>query len=319
MMNAKQKGAAPVPPKSAQARKKALRAAEKKASRVSRRHARMGYLFTLPWLIGFLAFTVYPLIYSMYLSMHHVSITASGIQTTFTGFQNYIYGLTMDLPFLMAIYEQVQSIAILTPLILILSLILGMLLSRPIRGKGFFRALYFFPVIIVSGPLMSMLETNGVFSIVELTESGVLRWMGQMDLGAFLGIVLFLIERIFTVLWFSGVQILIYLSGIQKISGSIYEAAYMDGASGWQVFWKITLPSMNQFTIINVVYTVVMLGTFSTNPVLALIKKNMFISDPTKGYGYSTAMSWMYFLVVVVVLVIALAIVGLRPKRREKQ
>ncbi len=292
-------------------------ARQHKPSGISRRDARRGYLFTLPWLIGFLAFTLYPVIYSFYLSLHQVVITASGIKTTFVGFRNYAYGFTMDLTFLLAIWEEVKSIGILTPLIIILSLILGLLLSRPIRGKGFFRALYFFPVIIISGPLLSMLETYGVFEIVNLSDSGVLRWMTQMGLGPFLTVVEFLIERIFTVLWFSGVQILIYLSGIQKISGSIYEAAYMDGASGWQAFWKITLPSMSQFTILNVVYTVVLLGTFSNNPVLAMIKTNMFFIDTFKGYGYASAMAWIYFLVIVVLLVVALLIVGLRPKRRK--
>jgi ABC-type sugar transport system permease subunit len=191
------------------------------------------------------------------------------------------------------------------------------LLNRIKRFKGIFRALFFLPVIIVSGQLMTMLEAGGVFDIVQPNDMGLFRWLSSSGLGAVAYIITFLIENIFTVLWFSGVQLLIYLSGMQKINRAIYEAAAIDGASSWQAFWKITLPQLKQFTIINVIYTVVMLATFPTNPIMIMIREDMFGTRAHQGMGYAAAVSWAYFLLVVVMLAGFLLLVGLRRGDRH--
>jgi ABC-type sugar transport system permease subunit len=110
----------------------------------------------------------------------------------------------------------------------------------------------------------------------------------------------FLLTSFITILWFSGVQMLIFLAGLQKLDASMYEAASIDGASRWESFWKLTLPSLNGMIVVNIVYTVITQSVFSLNPVIQLIQKAMF--DPAHGMGYSAAMAWMYFVVLLLLL-----------------
>ena len=286
---------------------------------MKKRKALFGYLFTLPWLLGFLSFTLYPLVYSFYMVFHKVQIGADGITTKFLGLGNLIYALSLDFEFLDAILETGRFILVLTPLIVILALILAMLLNRKLWFRTVFRAVYFLPVIIISGGLMSSLEKNGAFEIIDLTENSILRWMNYSDFNQVYLVIELLLKNIFSVLWFSGVQILIYLSGLQKLDKAIYEAAYIDGASSWQVFWKLTFPAMKQFTILNIVYTIVLLATFPTSTVVTLIKKNMFGLGDFQGLGYSSALSWIYFILIILIMFLFLAVTGIGKERRRRR
>jgi ABC-type sugar transport system permease subunit len=279
-----------------------------------------GYLFSAHWAVGFLALTLYPLLFSLYMSTRSVRVSATGITSVPMGIQNFSYALTLDIKFIMALLESIRFIGIITPLVIILSFIIALLLNQPIKMRALFRAIYFFPVIIISGSLMSLLGDNGVFDIINLDRSGVFRALNQAGLGVFMEAVRFLVSNIFTVLWFSGVQILIYLSGLQKISRSLYEAAWIDGASRWQCFWKITLPSTSQFTLINMVYTVVTLATFpiGSNGVIEKIRVDMFGTLQFQGLGYASAMAWIYFVVIILILGVFLRLTGSRPGRRRK-
>ncbi|MDR2535436.1 MAG: sugar ABC transporter permease [Treponema sp.] len=282
-----------------------------------KRSAILGCLFSAHWAVGFIALTLYPLLFSLYMSTQSVTVTADGIVSSPIGLRNFSYALTLDIQFIMSLLEALKFTGIITPLVIILSFIIGLLLSQPIKARALFRGIYFFPVIIISGSLMSLLEDNGVFAIIDLEQSGVFRGLNQAGLGAFMEIVRFLVSNIFTVLWFSGVQILIYLSGMQKISGSLYEAASIDGASKWQSFWKITLPATAQFTLINIVYTVVTLATFTTNTVIEKIRQDMFGNMQFQGLGYASAMAWIYFIVILLMLGVFLMLTGFRPGRRS--
>jgi len=289
-----------------------------KKSRLTRRQALLGYLFSAHWALGFIALTAYPLLFSLYMSTRSVTISARGILSSPMGFQNYSYALTLDISFIMALLDAIKFVGIITPLIIILSFVIGLLLSRPLRMRGLFRAIYFFPVIIISGSLMSLLDKNGVFAIINLERSGIFRALSAAGLGAFWEVVRFLVSNIFTVLWFSGVQILIYLSGMQKISRAMYEAAWIDGASSWQSFWKITLPSTSQFTLINIVYTVVTLATFTTNAVIEKIRVDMFGDLQFQGMGYASALAWIYFVIIVLILLVFLALTGTKARKEGR-
>ena len=284
---------------------------------MKKRKALFGYLFTLPWLIGFLSFTLFPLVDSLYMAFHKVQISADGISTKFLGTGNLMYALSLDFEFLDAIFEISKYILILTPLIVILALILAMLLNRKLWFRTFFRAIYFLPVIILSGGLMNSLEKNGAFDIVDLTENSILRWMNHSGFHQIYYVIELLLKNIFYVLWFSGVQILIYLSGLQKLDQATYEAAYIDGASNWQAFWKLTFPAMKQFTTLNIVYTVVLIATFPTSKVVTLIMKNMFGQGDFQGLGYSSALSWIYFVVIILIMFLFLALTGIGTERKR--
>lgn len=283
---------------------------------MEKRQVLYGYLFTLPWLVGFLSFTLYPLFSSLSMSFQRVKISGDGIVTTFIGLGNLVYALTLDFEFLNAVFETARFVIVLTPLIVILALILAMLLNKKLMFRTFFRAIYFLPVIIISGGLMSSLEKNGVFEIIDLTENGILRWMNYTNFKEVYLVIELLLKNIFSVLWFSGVQILIYLSGLQKLDSATYEAAHIDGASNWQVFWKLTFPSMKQFTTLNIVYTIVLLATFPTSKVVVLIKNNMFGQGDYQGLGYSSALSWIYFVMIILIMLLFLLLSGIGKERR---
>jgi len=285
---------------------------------MKKRKAIFGYLFCLPWLIGFIVLTAYPLVYSLYMSLQDITIGATGIESRFVGLNNFSYAFTLDLPFISSLFETIRVVGLLTPLVIILSMVIGILLNKITRLRGVFRTLYFLPVIIVSGALMSILDENGVFDVVNLSSATIYRWLSGTAFSGVLYLTTFLLSQIFTVLWFSGIQILIFLSGMQKMNTSVYEAAAIDGASSWQCFWKITLPALKQFTIINVFYTITMLATFPTNPVIILIQDNMFGTGVNQGLGYSSALAWTYFVLIILMLLIFLFFAGLRfPKRKE--
>jgi ABC-type sugar transport system permease subunit len=111
-----------------------------------------------------------------------------------------------------------------------------------------------------------------------------------------------LFTNMITILWYSGVQILIFLSALQKIDRSVYEAAKIDGGSGWECFWKITLPTIKPMIMLNCVYTVVFISNNDQNVIIEMIKAAMTSGTKEKGYGYAAAMAWMYSLVVLLIV-----------------
>jgi ABC-type sugar transport system permease subunit len=181
------------------------------------------------------------------------------------------------------------------------------------KGKGFFRTIYFLPVVITSGPVIQELTAQGATSVPGISDSAALaefltslpNWLrNPID---------YLLTSFILILWFSGVQILIYLSGLQKIDKSIYEAAAIDGASSWEAFWKITLPSLSMTTLINAIYTIITLSHFSENKVVKYIFSQTYAVDG--GIGYSSAMSFLYFIILTLLIgIVALLMI---PKRKK--
>lgn len=263
---------------------------------------RVGYLFILSWVIGFIVFTAYPIFYSLYLSFFNVKITSEGIATTYAQFSNFQRAFSIDVTFLKKLGEYaVQTIAS-VPLIVILALIIALLLNLPIRFRGLFRTIFFLPVIISSGPVLSKLMDQGVTEIPSIQEN-IFYTLAQ-DYSGFIitDLFLFIMDNMVVLLWFSGVQILILIAGLQKVNKQVYEAAKIDGASTWEVFWKVTLPSLFPMILINIIYTTVMYSVSTMNPIIEHIKSNMFKLET--GFGYASALSWIYFVVITVILLV---------------
>lgn len=274
----------------------------------------LGGAFMLPWLIGVLVFTMFPLIYSIWLSLCEVEFSPDGIVTNFVGIRWYEEALTADANFIKDIASTLQSIIFSTPMILVFSIILALLLNKPLKGRAFFRALYFFPVIIISGPVMSKLMSNQAFSVISPDQFTVYQVL--QNLPELISVPLcYIFDNLVVILWYSGVQTLIILAGLQKVPDTIYEAASIDGASAWQKFWKITLPHLRPLILVSAAYTVVDLAGKSTTAMHALIQKNMLNID--KPYSYSAALSWLYTIAVIVILGIAFVI--LKERRAKKR
>ena len=266
-----------------------------------RRDAISGYAFLLPWIIGFFVFTAFPFFYSVYLSFNSVTIGPDGNRDTeFVGFQWYFEALQNSSTFSVALISTVQSVLFSAPIIVVTCLIIAILLNGRFKGRTFFRALFFFPAIVISGPVINELIANNAATIVAPGRYALYNIIASS--GVLGSPLIYVFDNIVTILWFSEIQILIFLAGLQKISPPLYEAASIDGASSWQFFWKITLPFMKPMILLSTIYTVVILSGFSNNPINEEISSNMRVIG--RVFSYSAAMSWIYFLVVLIMLVI---------------
>ena len=290
-----------------------------KPGRLERREARFGYLFIAPWLIGAALFLAYPLITSFWYALNNIRITPLGMSFTFLKHGNFTQILLQNPDFPVQLVDYILSTVISAPIIVVFALIIAMMLNQDIKGKSFFRLIFFLPVIIVSGPILGMLTEQGAGSISAIDTqaigtaiSGVLPAMIAEPIAE-------IFENMITTLWYSGVQILIFLSGLQKIDKSMYEAAKIDGGSGWECFWKITLPNLKSMILLNVVYTVVFISNNNQNPIIELIKTSMFSGTKEKGYGYASAMAWLYALVVLVIVGAFALLLATRKDAYDKQ
>ena len=216
-------------------------------------------LFLSPWIIGFFAFTFYPLLQTFIFSFSTVRESADGLSTTWLGFANY-KAITQDTDFILGIKNYFATMLVYVPLITVFSLILALLLNTQVKGVGIFRTIFFFPVIITSGPVIKILIEQGVTSVPSLKSIIDIEAVSAR-LPSFLGAMFnTLTSEFIMILWYSGIQILVFITGLQRIDKGVYEAANIDGANKWEQFWKVTLPAINPVIVINVVFTVVMLA-----------------------------------------------------------
>jgi ABC-type sugar transport system permease subunit len=272
----------------------------------------MGVMFMLPWILGLLIFSLYPLFYSIWLSFANVEFSSAGISTDFVGIKWYKELFTEDPNFITNIVDTLKSIVFSAPMIIVASIILALLLNKALPGRAIFRALYFFPVIIISGPVMSKLINNQATSIIHPDQYSIYTVIENMP--DIISVPLtYIFDNIVIILWYSGVQMLIILTGLQKIGDSIYEAASIDGAGSWEKFWKITLPYLRPMILVSSAYTVVDLASMSTTPIHAYIEKN--VTNILKPYSYSSAISWLYALAILAILGIVFFI--LRERRTK--
>jgi ABC-type sugar transport system permease subunit len=259
-----------------------------------------GLAFIGIWIIGFLIFTCYPLIRTLWLSFNEVKITAEGIKTTYVGWKNYNDALFLDPQFGDTIVTYFAETLVIVPVIVVFALIVALLLNVKLRGRGLFRTIYFLPVVITSGPVIQQLIDQGATTLPGIRDIIEMSRLEESMPGLLADLITYLLSSFITILWYSGVQMLIFLAGLQKLDRAMYEAASIDGASKWEAFWKLTLPAINPMIVVNMVYTVVMQSVFSLNPVIGLIQTAMH--DPKHGMGYSAALAWIYFMVMLVLL-----------------
>lgn len=235
------------------------------------------------------------------------------MKTTFVGLSYYKEIFTKDADFLPDILDTLKFIVFSTPMILVMAVILALLMNQAVKGRAFFRALFFFPVIVVSGPVMNKLIGNQATAIIQPENFAVYQVVETLP-GVISVPLLYLFDNIVLILWYSGVQILIILSGLQKISSNVYEAASIDGASKWQAFWKITMPFLKPTILVSAIYTVMDLACFSNNRISQLISYHLVRIDAP--YSYSAALSWLYTAATLVVLLIFFLI--LRERRKDR-
>jgi ABC-type sugar transport system permease subunit len=259
-----------------------------------------GYLFMLPWAIGFSAFVGFPVGWSLFNSFNNVRLTNDGFKYEWVGLENFRRVLTEDNIYPIQLLTYFQEMLLIIPLILIFSFFVSLLLNQRLPGRSLIRAIFFLPVIFATGQVLMELFGQGAGKlpfIAQYNLDGVIReFVGPRIAEPLLNV----LSKAVIILWYSGVQILIFIAGYQTISRSVYEAIRIDGATPWESFWKITLPGMIPFIGLNAIFTVVDLFTFPFNPVMYTVRDNMF--RPQTGYGYASAQAWMYFLLILFLL-----------------
>jgi oligogalacturonide transport system permease protein len=288
-----------------------LRRNEMKAST---REGLTGYAFVMIWIIGFVAFMLYPLAQTFIFSLNTVTVTLTGIDLQYVKWANYTRALFADPNFVDVLINYSIQTILSVPIVVIFSLIIALLLNVKFKLKGLFRTIFFLPVVITSGPVIVELTQQGATSAPGVANSSTITAFIASLPNSIRGSFQFLLSSFILILWFSGVQILIYLASLQKIDKSIYEAASIDGASGWESFWKITLPSLSTTTMVIAVYTIITLSQFSENAVIKYIGNQTY--NPQGGIGYASAMSFLYFIVLILLLTIVYLFLSFRSKNR---
>ncbi|OMF21802.1 hypothetical protein BK133_27700 [Paenibacillus sp. FSL H8-0548] len=267
-----------------------------------------GFLFVLPWILGFILFFGKPLLTSLVFSFQNMEMTPEGLRGVFIGWDNFEYALFKDPAFIREATNSFVNMLYGVPLILVYSLFVAVLLKNKFRGRGFMRAVSFLPVIIASGVLMQILKEDvfsqgmrgGAESVYLFTGAGINGILQELGLGAQL-IEIFnnVISRIFDLTWRSGVQVLLFLAGLHAIPGYLYEASSIEGARPWEQFWKITLPMLTPMMMLNIVYTIIDTFTDYGNSVILMIYNTAFSQV---RFGYSSALAWLYCLLIAVFL-----------------
>lgn len=264
------------------------------------REALHGYGFTIIWVVGFALFMLFPLIETFRYSLNQVTVTATGIELSFVQWANYTRALVTDPTFVELIIGYTVEMLVSVPIVIIFSMIIALFLNLNFKLKGLFRTIFFLPVVITSGPVIRELTAQGATSAPGIANvPAVVAFLAELP-RALRSPVEYLLTSFILILWFSGVQILIYLASLQKVDKSIYEAAAIDGASAWEMYWKITLPSLSTATVINAVYTIITLSHFSENKVIQYIYGQTYAVQG--GFGYASAMAFIYFAVMALLL-----------------
>lgn len=290
----------------------------KKQISYERRKQLYGYGFISLWLVGTVVFFLIPLVKSLWFSFNDVGIDINHTVLTWRGLGNYDDILNKDPKYLGLLKNTLIETLWKTPLILIFSLFIAVMLNQKFRGRALARAVFFLPAIIATGPVYTIISGDmnstgntqaAQFSTLFSTDliGSLLNFLGIYGISDRMsGIISGIADNIFGIVWSSGIQILLFLGALQNIPPSAKEAAQIEGATAWEFFWKITLPYVSPFILANLIFTVI--DSF-TSPTNAVMERILSVKEELR-FGTASAMAWFYFAVIFAALGIALLIVN---------
>jgi len=296
---------------------------KKKSSAMRRSRAIKGYLFISPWLIGLLLFFITPFFKTIQFSFGNLNFNESGYVYEFLGFDNFYSALRENVDYLPNLTDSLLEMLYTVPVVLIFSFFVSLLLKEKNLGTHIAKVIFFFPVIMGSGVFlafqMSDSSVNSIInasieeagSAVNMLSSDMLTEL-LIDVGIpeeFITYITTPIDNIYSVVMKSGVQIFIFLAGLNSISPSLYEACYIEGGGAWETFWKITLPMMMPTLLINIIFSLIDFFTAESNVVMAQIYRTAFTDFK---FGLSSAMCLIY----VAILGVIMGVVGFFVSRK---
>jgi len=273
------------------------------------RQALTGYLFISLWVVGISVFLFFPLIRNLLWSFTDAALDKNLDHPHFIGAANYVEAFVIDAEFVPLLLGTLRNLLIDAPVILLFSLAVALLAEQKLPGQGFFRAVFFLPVVIGSAAVVGRLfQLQG--NHLTLLQGAQTQAFLNLYLGENLPTFMTFINRIIFVLWRSGVQIMIFIAGLKSIDPALYEAAQIDGASAWTRFWKVTLPMLFPVLSINVVYTIIDSFTDYFNGVMNYIRDVTFSSQ--LRFGYPSALGMIYFVIIFVIVMIVFRLLNSR-------
>ena len=314
---------------------------DRKLITMQQRRARTGYMFILPFIIGFVLFMARPLIQSLIMSFNDVvlvpgqgySMTAANRTYNILGIEmvlpldNYHSAFAVDPYFNPRLVEEIGRMATNTIATLVLSFVIAVILNQDFKGRTLARAIFFLPVILSSGVLPGIEKQNEFYDMMAgVAESvkgagGVNISAALQDLlqvsgvaGSVFDVVFQMIDAIYDIVMASGIQIIVFLTGLQAISPSLYEAADVEGCTAWESFWKITFPMVSPLLLVNCIYTIVDFFMKNDNRVMERISTVMY-SDAK--FGVASAMSWVYFGVALAFILLSSFIISRAVKSAQ--
>ncbi len=285
---------------------------------IKSRRAVSGYLFIMPFIIGFLVFMLYPLCESFYMSLCNVTVSTGGKALEFIGLKNYITALTVDPEFNKMLTEEISRMATNSIATLVVSFVIAILLNQEFKGRTLVRAIFFLPVILSSGVLVGIETDNtllaGMKTVIQeasnqfnISDTMIVILRNSGLGGDILEVVFNLISQVYSIVITSGIQIVVFLSGLQTISPTLYEAADVEGCTKWESFWKITFPMIAPLLLVNIIYTIIDFFMKTDNQIMMKIQEETVIK---LNYGFSAAMSWIYFAVTILMIGICSLIIS---------
>lgn len=288
----------------------------------SGKDALSGFLFVLPWLFGTIFFFIHPFIKVFVYSFNFVSFT-NGFDTKFAGFQVYKEVFTQDTTFIRSFFESITGIFTTSIYILFFSMFVALILKSEFRGRALVRAVFFLPVIVATGPVLSIINgeslatamMSGARTSAMFSTGSVQNLLMEMGLNASItNSFSAVIDSIFNLSWKSGIQILLFLAALQNVPNHLYEAAQVEGASRWESFWRITFPMIAPILLLNVIYTVIDGFTDFSNTIIKMI-----VSLTQKlNLSYASALGISYFFVVFLLIMVIYLIMNRRTFYIEK-
>lgn len=280
-----------------------------KKGTLAKRQAQKGYGFIGLWVFGIVFLFLVPVVQSVIYSFSDVTIDVGHVDIAYAGLKNFKNLLFKNTDYLPAFWPTIGNVILQTPMIIFFSLFMAILLNQKFRGRLLFRAIFFLPVIVASGVVMDIIQSDS-YSTMLVSGSRSSMMFSSVSVESILSgleinstVTSFIIEyinNIFNLAWKSGIQMLIFLAALQSVSPQLYEVCKVEGANSWETFWKVTIPMISPMILVNTTYTLVDLFGDYSNDILQLISA----TSAQSKVDIASAMAWLYFLAVFIIIVV---------------
>lgn len=288
------------------------------ASLTNEKHRnRIAYLFLTPWMLGTIFLALIPTLMCFAFSFTSIKDTIYGYSFTFLGITNYANVLVGNAEVIPAILNFLKTEITYVPIILIMAFIIALILIKDIKGKAFFRTIFFLPVIIISGTLVTIVFESDATQSAEamavadpLTSSFIYRVVASYSIKT-ANFLVELFDHFVIILWLTGIPVILFINALQKINKNMYEAAKIDGANSWQILWKVTIPNVLGIALVCAIFSIVQISTLPVSDLFVLINNALKRAD-------ALALACTYSIIYIILILLLIGLFGLVLKPREK-